>query len=241
MTNGILHVEVRDQALVPAMTELHIQVVPRFRDARTELRGRLMGPRCRFASTVEVAYPLRPLSRPAEEPGLLARVIIPEASFWEPASPHLYAGPVELWQDGQRSEVIQVQHGLRSLAISPRGLRLNGAPIQLHGREVTALDETSALALREAGYNLVVVSLNTATHLVWEMADRIGLFVLGRLAGPTAPPDQLAGHPSCLGWLIEGQRGRLVDGTPFEVVPQGQPCPPDQAVLRIDVPPSSVR
>src|SRR5947209_11801199 len=119
MTNSILHVELSDHSLVPAEAEVRLTVVPRFLNAGTEVRGRLMGPRCRFASTVEVAYHFRPLLVPTSQPALTVRAIIPEASFWESQSPHVYSGPVAIGQDGQRSEVVQLRHGLHHLVLGP--------------------------------------------------------------------------------------------------------------------------
>lgn len=206
MSNHILSITLRDHSLIPAEAEVRITVVPAFLDAATEVRGRLMGPRCRFASTVEVAYHLRPLVAQPDHSAITLRAIIPEASLWEPQSPHLYSGPIELWQGGQRCEVKQVRHGLRHVALGSRGLRLNGRPYQLRGKEVTTLDEGTALALRESGYNLVVTPVEEATTAIWEVADRIGFFVLGRITQESELTRQLAGHPSCLGWLM-GEEG----------------------------------
>jgi hypothetical protein len=213
MPNSIQRIELRDHSLVPPEAEVHLTVVPSFVNTGTEVRARLMGPRCRFTSTVEVAYHFRPLLIPTAQPALTLRAIIPEASYWEPQTPHLYAGPVELWQDGQRSAVVQVRHGLRHLALGLRGLRLNGRLLRLRGRTVQTLDESSALALRQAGCNLVVVPVSDATRSAWEIADRIGLFVLGRLETGTSMPDDLAGHPSCLGWLDTAATGMLLLGS----------------------------
>src|SRR5262245_22561907 len=153
MTSRILRVELRDHSLDPATAEVRVTVHAEHA-AGAEVRGRLMGPRCRFASTVEVAYHLRPL------PGgdaLSRRVLLPEASLWEPETPHLYVGPVELWQGGVRVDVVEVRHGLRSLAVGPRGLRVNGKLLALRGRHVETLSEPEALALRQAGVNALVV------------------------------------------------------------------------------------
>src|SRR5262245_14596505 len=158
MSNRILSVTIRDRSPAPAEAEVHITIVPERLDSGTEVRGRLMGPRCRFAETIEVAYHLRPLRVPTGGPGVTLRAVVPEASFWEPQTPHLYSGPVELWQDGQRAEVVQVRHGFRRVTLGPRGLRLNGHPIALRGRGIASLDDESALAMRESGYNLVVAS-----------------------------------------------------------------------------------
>src|SRR5262245_6527078 len=205
MTNHIQHVELRDRSVVPAEAEVHVTVTPAFLDAGTAVRGRLMGPRCRFASTVEVAYHLRPLLVPTGRPAVTLRAIIPEASLWEPESPFLYTGPIELWQDGTRCETLELRHGLRHVSVGPRGLRLNGRLIRLRGRRVEAVDDALALQLREAGYNLLVAPVGPATAAVWEVADRIGFFVLGQVGPETnaTHPARLAWHPSCLGWLLE--------------------------------------
>src|SRR5262249_36609476 len=124
--NRIRQIEVRDRSLVPAEAEVWITVTPECQTTTTELRGRLMGPRCPYAGTVEVAYPLRalPPDRAVESPGLTKRVVIPEACLWELESPFLYQGPIELWQDGQRCDQVTISHGLRSLHLDERGLRI---------------------------------------------------------------------------------------------------------------------
>src|SRR4051812_37737852 len=67
------------------------------------LRGRLMGPRCPGVSTVEVAYPLKPLPADPHRPGRVsARVVIPDPNLWEPAHPFVYWGPVEVWRGGEK-------------------------------------------------------------------------------------------------------------------------------------------
>ncbi len=57
MDNRIRQIEVRDRSLIPAEAEVWITVTPEHHTPTTEVRGRLMGPRCPYASTVEVAYP----------------------------------------------------------------------------------------------------------------------------------------------------------------------------------------
>jgi hypothetical protein len=215
MPNCIRDVEVCDRSLSPAQAEVHVLLTPDQRSPTTEVRGRLMGPSCPFSNTVEVAYPLRPL--PDAEGGALAcRVIIPEPSLWEPESPFLYRGPVELWQDGARQDRVTVSHGLRQIQLGPRGLRVNGRPLTLRGREVDRLSDDEALTLRRAGYNLLVAPAAGAAAPLWDTADRLGFLVLGRVAD--ADEDTLRRladldrHPCCLGWLVPAQgdlRGRL--------------------------------
>ena len=101
MSNRIRQIVVRDHRLDPAEAEVWITVVPEELTETTRVAGRLMGPRCPYSATVEVAYPLRTWKREDEEAdakSLTMRVVIPEASLWEPESPFLYQGPVELWQ-----------------------------------------------------------------------------------------------------------------------------------------------
>ncbi len=94
--------------LDPTLAELHIE----FADlpADVEVRGRLMGPRCPGASTIEVAYYLRP-ERGA--PSVYA-VRIPEPVLWTADRPCVYEGPVEFVRDGQRVGSIRASVGIRA-------------------------------------------------------------------------------------------------------------------------------
>src|SRR5205085_9081719 len=56
------------------------------------IAGRFMGPRCRYAGTVEVAHYLRPLPPGTAAPLNSQRVIVPEPSLWEPTTPFVYTG-----------------------------------------------------------------------------------------------------------------------------------------------------
>ena len=60
---AIRRVHVRYRSLSPAAAEVWVsaEVAGATPGAVGELHGRVMGPRCRYATTVEVAYPLRPL------------------------------------------------------------------------------------------------------------------------------------------------------------------------------------
>ncbi len=218
MDNRIVDVRIEDRSLDPASAEVWVTVTPGRLTPTTEVRGRLMGPRSPYASTVEIAYPLAPLRRPEPTvPGALrSRVVLPEPSLWSPEGPYLYEGPVELWQDGQRCQRVTLRHGLRQLAVGPRGLRVNGRPLTLSGVACEACFPEQALALRRAGRNALFSPLRPETVPVWDAADRYGFLVLGRLE-----PDvlsEVAAHllqalsrrPGCLGWVV-GQEW-LTDG-----------------------------
>lgn len=220
MDNRIVRVSVRDHTLVPASAEVHVVVQVALHTPTTELRGRLMGPRCHFASTIEVAYPLRPLPVPAADAdALVARVVVPEASFWDPQSPFLYGGPVELWQDGQCCDTVAVRHGLRWLRWGPQGLRVNDQPFTLRGRRLSGpVTDAVALQLRRAGYNLLVAPI--AEPSLWDTGDRLGFLVVGEIdaLNPTmlGRVENLRRHPSCLGWLASNPSLALADAIPSE-------------------------
>src|SRR5436309_5037500 len=111
--NRIVELSWSWHSTAPNDAELRVSVTPGWLTPGTELRGRLTGPRCRYAATVEVAHPLRPLPGPQAPDGpLVRRFIVPEASPWEPESPFLYDGVVELWQDGQLSDQREWTTGL---------------------------------------------------------------------------------------------------------------------------------
>jgi hypothetical protein len=199
---------VHNERLTPAAAEVHLLFQGGGLSA-PELRGRLVGPRCLYASTIEVAYPVRPL--PGQGPGRLGgRIIIPEPSFWEPACPFLYEGPVELWDDGRRVSLWHVSHGLRSARLGRRGLYWNEQPLLLRGLVRSELAEGEAQQLRQAGLNTLLISLGQTALLeevsaVCEAADRLGFLVLARL--PNSPDALRAArlldeHASLLGWLL---------------------------------------
>jgi Glycosyl hydrolases family 2 len=227
MNNRIVAVRVEDRSLDPASVELWVTVTPEHLTPTTEVRGRLMGPGCPYAQTVEIAYPLAPLRRPAEEmPGSLRfRVVIPEASLWAPDTPYLYSGPVELWQDGQRCDRRTVRHGLRQIVLGTRGVQVNGRPLTLHVW-AGACSAEQALALRQEELNTLLLPLNEESSDVWEVADRFGLLIIGHVgiqAATESESGQLARllqtfsrHPCSLGlvagpgWLESDRWGWLL-------------------------------
>ncbi len=207
MSQHIQRIQVDDVSLAPAQAELRITVTLVHDWGNAEIRGRLMGPRCRFSRTVEIAYPLRPLPDPGSNPRSRSfRVIIPEASWWDLQSPFLYEGPVELWQEGQRLDQAWVSHGLRSLSLGPRGLRLNGRTITLRLREVYSASEADLASWRTEGINLLIVLVSPTTEGMWSLADQFGVLVVGRL--PDSSPEtrervtRLQEHACCLGWFL---------------------------------------
>jgi hypothetical protein len=208
MSNRIKGVHIFNGRLTPAEAEIWITVATEHLTSTTQVVGRLVGPRCPYANTVEVAYPLREHSRQYETdgvPGFTLRVIIPEPNLWEPQTPFLYQGTLELWQQGERCDTFHVSHGLAAHQKAPSGLRWNGRPLTLRGVWRVGLTPAEARALHGANWNTVVAPVTTETASLWEMADRFGFLMIGR----TGDRSQLGQardrwhHISCLGWLLD--------------------------------------
>jgi len=202
-----LEIDIYEHNLTPAQAEVWL-TVRTARDAATEVRGRMMGPRCLYASTVEVAYPLRPRPGPSPDPAdpFYLSSIIPEPSLWDLQSPFLYQVLVERWQDGRRCLQHSIEHGLRSFRLGSAGLAINGKAVALRGRCFQS-DNAKALRLfRQQGGNLVLAPVKLDTMQLWHQADRQGLLMLGLISTPEEEnhplPSVLAQRPSCLGWVL---------------------------------------
>jgi hypothetical protein len=219
---------VMDMRLDPTEADVWISVYPERLTSVTQVRGRLLGPRCPYATTVEVAYSLREHSREYESTGtphLTARVVIPEASLWDPESPFLYQGPVELWQGGERCDQVHVSHGLRTLSLGPQGLRCNGRLFPLRGVVRGVWSDGEARSVHQAGVNTLLAPAGAGPAL-WHLADRFGFLVLHRITDEAGLRAELQRaltfrtHACCLGWVVTpeavaGELARLVaEGLP---------------------------
>jgi hypothetical protein len=209
MPNRITQIIVADTRIEPVVAEVRLSVFPERLTHTTEVRGRLVGPKCAYATTVEVAYPIRTWSlaeRPEGLPYLTLSVIIPEPSLWEPETPFLYEGPIELWENGQLCDKASVRHGLRDLRLGPGGVRLNGRPFPVQGVACADCPAEEAAPRRADGFNTLLTPDLSADPDVLTDADRLGFLVLARVGGPVDAyyPLNLAlsGHPSTLGWVL---------------------------------------
>jgi hypothetical protein len=204
MKNAIHSVEAKTVRLDPGEAEVRITVQPEFLDAQTELRGKLVGPRCHYASTVEVAY----LAKPARTPNgnsMTLRVTIPEPSFWEPETPFLYQGSVELWQNDERNGDFEFQYGLRQVQLGPRGLIVNGHRFLIRAIEAAASSHESQLSAHRPGANTMIMMHSTRAPELLEYADRLGFFVFLRLSEADCNSDvfsEYAKHPCYLGQIL---------------------------------------
>jgi hypothetical protein len=181
MKNRILEAYVVTHHADPAGAELRVFVRPERVTPATAIKGRLMGPRSPYANTVEIAYPLRELARTDH---ILLRVLIPEPNFWQPKSPLLYEGPLELWEGDERCDQITLRHGIRTVQLSERGLRVNGQPLRLQGVCADTFTEADARRWRNEQINFVLTPARDDTVEPLTIADRFGLFVLGRIDEP---------------------------------------------------------
>jgi hypothetical protein len=202
MTNRIRSVQIQDRVLDPAKAEVGIAVYPETVNPQTEIRGRLMGPRCPFATTVEVAYAMQPESRQTNvegEPRISLRTIIPDPCRWDPESPFLYQAHVEVWQSGQRCDQADLSHGLRTIKLGPRGLAVNDKPFRMRGIARPRIDVDGLLSLRRQAFNTLLVPIDAEFSQLCATAGRIGFLVIGR---DWAARDLPISDPSFFGCLL---------------------------------------
>jgi hypothetical protein len=190
MNHSLAWLKVQIDASDPACALVRVHLSPGFASDSLEIRGRLMGPSCLYAETIEVAYPF------VREGALTVVARIPEANRWHPLTPFLYAGPLEVWQAGQLLERRTLRLGLRTLASDRAGLRVNGQVLALRVQRVQSLNEEQARGLRAQGVNVLVAPPEPD---LFELADRVGFFVVCETDAATLAA--FAQHPSCLGWL----------------------------------------
>jgi hypothetical protein len=197
-------VTIKPVRLTPAEAELAVEVTYSPAPPACELHGRLIGPTCAYSTTVEVAYPIRKSHVSEDDPRkLIGRIVIPEPSWWDPDSPFLYSGIVELWEGNEKKDGVQVRVGLRNIKLTELGLIWNGHRLSLPGRRRDTFAQAEIAKLHGRGYKLIVVPANEANAPLWAMADLAGLLILGLVSSST--PINIAAlsrSPSCLGWVL---------------------------------------
>ena len=189
MNAAIDSIQVLERRLGIADAELWIVGPP-------EMSGRLAGPKTRYASTIEAPFYLQKIPNPAAPSGA-QRVLIPEPSLWSPETPYLYEAKLDLGAMGK----VRFNLGLRRLTWTKEEFRINGGRVELKAVQRSTLEEADALALREAGINVVFVPVSQPS--VWEVADRVGLLVIGEVGHQFDLALRLRRHPSVLGWMID--------------------------------------
>ena len=199
--NRFRQLSIRDRSLSPAEAELWVLAEPEQLTPATEIRGRLVGPTCPYSSTIEVAYPLRPFPKlPEGLAPLTRRVVIPEPSMWDPVSPFLYQGAIELWQDGKMCDRRELRHGLRVAQVGTTGLTWNGASLTLSALDRPSLDARELPALRQLGVNALL--LHDAAPQLWGAAERLGFAIIGMPGDNVTCAVNLMPSPACFGWML---------------------------------------
>jgi hypothetical protein len=225
-----LHMEIR--TLNPAEADVLFQVTVDRPNDRLGVKGRLAGPRCRYASTVEVAYPLKD-APPGEPNRLSTRAIIPEPNLWEPACPFLYEVTVELFEDRNRIDAMTLTVGLRTIAVSGNSFVLNGKQFKPKAREVVHTNEVELVRAREQ-FNTVVLPVSDDARPLWHACDRIGLGVIGRIDNESQS-QLFANHACLLAWIVDDDERLATDRADLRKahVPIGLPVRNDIAAARL--------
>jgi hypothetical protein len=207
MENSIKSFTVLVTRVRPAEADVSISVSPESLTSTTQVRGRLVGPRCVYATTVEVVYPLRESSREYESGSrhIWSRAIIPEPNLWTPETPFLYKVVMELWQSGNCCDRQTMNLGLRDIRLGPTGLRVSSSLLRVDGAFRAMLTEAGARSLHDAKVNTLVVPVEERAVALWDIADRFGFLVVGRIGdrnGFFLEP-KLRPHTCSLGWLLD--------------------------------------
>ena len=214
-SNRLKSIESYMLSVSPAEADIWFKVGVQRVTARTEVRGRIVGPRCLFAETVEVVSPLRSVRhKEKEEVALIARTAIPEPCFWDPHNPLLYRVVVELWQDGQRCSVSGFDLGFRMIEMDSGNVFVKRKPVFLQGMPYLPQSQEEAAARRRAGYNLVLAEKGQ-WHW-WVRANPMGFLLLEKAALSTLTPQYiglLCQQPCFFGFVLDKE---LLDHPPSE-------------------------
>jgi hypothetical protein len=189
----------------PAAADIWFRVSVQKLTPGTEVRGRVVGPRCLFTHTAEVVSPLRSVRHTEEEQtALIARTAIPNPGFWDPANPLLYRVVVELWQDGKRCEVSGFDLGFRMIEMGSSNVLVNKQAFSLQGIAHLPQSREEADARRRAGCNLVLA--RKGQWHWWVQANPMGFLLLEQVALSTLTPQYiglLRKQPCFLGFVLD--------------------------------------
>jgi len=164
--------------LDPVRAEIALDLSAWPLESGDEIRGKLVGPQCRYASTIEIPYPIR------KKPGTPSyHVLIPEPSLWTPQTPFVYSGKIEWLRDGATRGQAPLLHALLTLKNTPAGWRLNGKPFEPRLTDVGDPDENALERLRDQGFN--VIRSRKADAALTERAVRMGFLLAD--AAPDSP------------------------------------------------------
>jgi hypothetical protein len=212
-SNRLKGIERYKLTVSPAAADIWFKVVVQRSTPGTEVRGRIVGPRCLFAETAEFVSPLRSVRHGKEERAtLIARTAIRNPGFWDPGNPLMYRVLVELWQDGQRCEVSGFDLGFRTTEMDSSNVFVNKQPFVLQGTTYLPQSWEEAVDYRQAGYNLVLA--RKGQWHSWIRANPMGFLLLEQVALSTLTPHYiglLSQQPCFLGFVLDTE---LLDRSP---------------------------
>jgi hypothetical protein len=204
-SNRLKGVEGYKCTLSPAEADISFKVGVRRVTLGTEVRGRIVGPRCLFSEALGVVSPLRSVRhKEGEQAALIARTAFPNPAFWAPDNPLLYRVVVELWQDGQRCAVSGFDIGFRMIEMGTSNVLVNRQPLLLQGMAYLPQSREEANDRRQGGYNLVLAGKGQ-WHW-WVRANPMGFLLLERVALSTLTPQYiglLSQQPCFLGFVLD--------------------------------------
>lgn len=203
MSNQIMGYEIVEAEFDESVAHLYLRVELARLTPRTSVRAWLVGPLGTHGQQMELAQ-FQPLKLEDEaEDCLDFEVQITRPSFWSPRSPACYNGEVELWEDGRFAGRFPLHYSYYELTWEENSLSLNDEPVILKVRERETLDEVAAQNLIAEGVNVVV--LPASESAAWDVADRLGLLLLGELPENGDLPEDLSERsvrPCSLGWVV---------------------------------------
>lgn len=104
---------------------------------------------------------------------------IPDSLLWSPERPTHHILRVKTQREGRYDEYMEVPLGFRTVDVSEGRLVLNGSPVTLRTREVSALISPDQLAaLREQGYNTLKLLPGAVSPEFYDACDTMGILVI---------------------------------------------------------------
>lgn len=185
---GRIRVTTPDVDADRAVVDVALDVFNALRAASTgEVRVRMLDPDGTEVSASDAIVTVRPNDSATAR----VRLYVDEPRRWSVESPALYELVVEMLQDGVVAQQERVAFGIRTLQLDPkRGLRINGVETKLRGAcihhdngllgavSVPEAELRRVAILKEAGFNAVRSSHNTASSALLDACDRLGMLVI---------------------------------------------------------------
>jgi hypothetical protein len=168
-----------------ACSEAVCRVYARFEvpDAAGSLRlaGRLVGPTCAHAATLQAAYAF--VDRGPGTPRL-AEAVVPEPCFWTPEMPHVYRAEIELREGGRELARVARPFGIRPLGAAGQKLVYTGKGWVLRAVSLDELTNVDLSQFRDADTAMFIRNPDDA---LCEAASRSGVLLVAALDDAEIP------------------------------------------------------